>query len=44
VTLTELLANLGETERVNGSPNRFLYALVKRSKELRIRRRCPWFG
>ena len=34
VTRTELIANLGATERVNGFANRFLYLLVRRSKEL----------
>jgi hypothetical protein len=34
VTEPELLANLGATERVNGFANRFLYLLVRRSKEL----------
>jgi hypothetical protein len=34
VTRAELVANLGATERVNGFANRFLYALVRRSKEL----------
>jgi Primase C terminal 1 (PriCT-1) len=34
VTRAELVVNLGATERVNGFGNRFLYALVRRSKEL----------
>jgi hypothetical protein len=34
VTRAELVANLGATERVNGFANRFLYAVVRRSKEL----------
>jgi hypothetical protein len=34
ITVTELLRLLNETERVNGFANRFLFALVKRSKFL----------
>jgi hypothetical protein len=34
VTQPELMANLTATERVNGFANRFLYFLVRRSKEL----------
>ena len=38
ITFDELRARLSRTEMANGFANRFLYALVRRSKEIAVRR------